>query len=94
MTASPELQSLHRAVDDLHRCVASLRSAYGDVGPVRRVVNDAERLTIDVHDVDGLPPPRPHHAVEIRSVADEPYDPAAWADSDDEGVGGYHGPTR
>lgn len=95
MVANPELRTLHRLVDDLQREIAALVGRYGDAPAVRRINNDAERLRIDMDDLATLRAPRAAvAAADIRAIADEPIDPAAWADSDDEGLGGYHGGTR
>lgn len=95
MVANSELRTLHRLVDDLQREITALVARYGDAPAVRRINNDAERLRIDMDDLASLRAPRAAAApAEIRAFADQPIDPAAWADSDDEGLGGYHGGTR
>ncbi|SHF39175.1 hypothetical protein [Streptoalloteichus hindustanus] len=94
MTVTSEMAALHRAMGELRQRVGELRSRYGDVPPVRRLVNDVERLDIDVADLGGLPTaPAPRtegKGPEIVHVPDTPYDPKLWHDADDEGVGGYH----
>ncbi|MGI8881021.1 MAG: hypothetical protein ACR2KJ_11060 [Jatrophihabitans sp.] len=93
--ANPELRTLHRLVDDLQREITSLVARYGEAPAVRRINNDVERLRIDMDDLASLRAPRANAAApEIRAFADQPIDPAAWADSDDEGLGGYHGGSR
>lgn len=90
-----EVAALHRAIGQLQRCVADLRTQYGDSAEVRRLVNDVERLDIDAADLPGRPtPPKPRDGQsgkpDVVVVPDTPYDPALWLGADDEGVGGIH----
>ena len=98
MSGPPEIAELHHLIGGLRRCVASLKSRYGDVPAMRRLVNDAdrllndvERLEIDVAELD-LGSATPHqHAGEKIPVPDTQYDTGFWRDVDDEGVGGQSG---
>lgn len=95
MSVSVDLAKFHQTVDELRGMVGSLRATYGEVPAVARVTNDVDRLVIDAEELDQLSP-APVRATgnEIHPLTDEPYDPALWTDTDDEGVGGYHGPTK
>ncbi|GGM61888.1 hypothetical protein GCM10012275_35980 [Longimycelium tulufanense] len=95
MPVTSELAALQRALGELRQRVGDLRSRYGDLPPVRRLVNDVERLDIDMADIGELPATAPRPRVEgkgpeIVPVPDTPYDPKLWQDADDEGVGGQH----
>ncbi len=92
MSATSELTVLHRTVDELRTIVGTVRSRYGDIPAVRRLVGDVERIDLDAADLDSLPPPPGAAAREapLQVIDDTPPDPALWADADDEGVGGYH----
>lgn len=78
-----ELAELRRLIARLRSQVNSIRT--GDPA-LRRVVNDVERLEIDVAELVGAPP-RTEAAVVM--VPDTPYDPTFWRDADDEGIGGH-----
>ncbi|GAA2968145.1 hypothetical protein [Actinokineospora diospyrosa] len=90
--SSTEISELQRTIGQLRQCVGALRARYGDVPAVRRLVNDIERIDIDVADFTTTPtapiPRRPEPA-DVVVVPDTPYDPALWHGADDEGVGGY-----
>ncbi|MBA0125672.1 hypothetical protein H0B56_08990 [Haloechinothrix sp. YIM 98757] len=92
-----EIAEFRRTLSELRQCVGALRSRYGDAPAVRRLVNDVERLNIDVEEFEGsgsdrvAPPRTPADRSEVVVVPDTPYDPSLWEDADDEGVGGYHG---
>ena len=91
MATTSELSTLHRSVEELRTAVASLRSRYGDVPAVRRLLGDIDRLDLDASELDGLTPlPPAPAAVQTIALDDRPFDPALWADADDEGLGGYH----
>lgn len=93
-----ETNELERAIGQLRQCVGALRSRYGDSAGVRRLINDVDRLDIDIADLTGRSgrhtPPAPRQGEsgkpEIVVVPDTPYDPAFWHGADDEGVGGVH----
>ena len=88
MAEPAELTSLRRAINEVRSCVEVLRDRHGDVPSVQRLVGDVERLDLDAADLD-LPPRLA--VAEVVPLGSEPIDPSIWADSDDEGVGGYHG---
>ena len=95
MSGAPELDSMHSLTISLRRCVASLRTRYGDIAPMRRIVNDADRLLndidrldIDAHELDfGRAAPQPYTGEKI-PVPEMQYDTDFWRDADDEGIGG------
>lgn len=94
LSSTPELAELHDLIGGLRRCLTSLRSRYGDVPAMRRIVNDADRILGDVElldtdaeelDLAGVTVERPGEKI---AIPDTPYDPKFWRDADDEGVGG------
>lgn len=93
--ATTEIAELRRSIGHLRQCVGTLRKRYGDAPAMRRLVNDVERLGIDVDELEGIHPVPLQHRDTDRSdvvvVPDTPYDESLWAGADDEGVGGYHG---
>ena len=98
MPSTTELAELHDLIGGLRRCVTSLKSRYGDVPAMRRVVNDAERILIDVEmlDIDAgeleLAGATGQPSGERIAIPDTPYDTEFWRDVDDEGVGGHSRP--
>ena len=95
MSRPTELAELHGLIDALHRSVASLKSKYGDSLPMRRIVNDAERLRndierldIDVHEWELGTGLRTSAAGEKIAIPDTQYDRDFWGDISDGGVGG------
>ncbi|MGH3531745.1 MAG: hypothetical protein ACRDSX_07435 [Mycobacterium sp.] len=74
--------------------MTSLKSRYGDIPAMRRIVNDTERILNDVEllDIDAgeldLASPVPHSGEKI-PIPDTQYDAEFWRDVDDEGVGGH-----
>jgi hypothetical protein len=91
MADTSELTVLHRALDELRSVVGSVRSRYGDIPAVKRLIGDVDRMDLDVADLDELPlPTEPAGADVVQILDDTPPDPALWADADDEGVGGYN----
>jgi hypothetical protein len=94
-----ELAELHDLIAGVRRCVASLKSRYGDIPAMRRIVNDADRLLNDVErlDIDAgeldfdRAAAHHHHPGEKIPVPDTQYDTDFWRDVDDEGVGGQSG---
>lgn len=100
MSSAAELAELHELIDNLRRCVTSLKARYGDVAAMRRIAVDTERILSGVEllesDADDLGPARygAHHAGEKIPVPDTAYDAQFWRDVDDEGVGGRGGQGR
>ena len=94
--STTELSELRRTIGQLRQCVGALRSRYGDAAPVRRLVNDVDRLDIDVKDFESPIPAQPKAVdpAQVVKIPDAPYDPALWHGADDEGVGGYHRDQR
>ncbi len=89
--STSEMMELHRTIGHLRQCVGSLRSRYGDAAPVRRLVNDLDRLAIDAADLDGSPPREmPSASGERIQVPDTPYSDELFRGVDDEGLGGLH----
>jgi hypothetical protein len=94
MSTTSELAELHDLIGGLRRCVTSLRSRYGDIPAMRRIVLDAERIFADVELLDfdatelGLASGQVRHSGEKISIPDTQYDSDFWRDVDDEGVGG------
>lgn len=96
MSSTAELAELHHLIGSLRRCVTALKGTYGDTPSMRRIVNDAERILLDVEllEIDAGELEFGTHTV-VRSaekipVPDTPYDTAFWRDVDDEGVGGHN----
>jgi hypothetical protein len=91
MAATSELTVLHHALEELRSGVESVRSRYGDIPAVRRLLGDVERILLDASELDNaVPVDRPSAQPEVHVLDDTPFDPALWADADDEGLGGYH----
>jgi hypothetical protein len=98
LSGTAELAQLHELIGNVRQYVLSLKSRYGDVPAMRRVVNDADRLLndlerfdIDVSELDltrGAVQPHPGEKI---PVPDTQYDSDFWRDVDDEGVGGQSG---
>ena len=94
------LLALQRSIDELKSAVTMLSHTHGKVSAVARLRNDLERLELDAEDAQALRTPdlpnTPKSAGPVVfQVSDEPYDPSMWGDdSDQEGVGGYHGQSR
>lgn len=109
MSVHDELRSLQRCLDDLRRCVGRVERELGDDGglEIRRVRLDTDRLresvallndTLDSRSTTQTqtptPAPAPTPTPAVIYVPDTPYDPALWADADDEGVGTRYGSGR
>ena len=98
MSGPTELDELHHLIGGVRRCVASLKSRFGDSPAMRRIVNDADRLLNDIDRLDidageldfGRATSHPHAGEKI-PVPDTQYDTDFWRDVDDEGVGGQFG---
>ena len=97
MSSTTEFAELHELVGGLRRCVTSLASRYGDSPAMRRIVNDTERILIDLDRLDidaeeleltrGVT--RTRSSAEKIGIPDTQYDSDFWRDVDDEGVGGH-----
>ncbi len=90
------LLALERSIEELKTAVAVLSHSHGKVSVVARLCNDLERLQLDAADAQALRTPDVPGAAaagpDVYRVSDEPYDQSMWSDdSDQEGVGGYHG---
>lgn len=94
MTRS-EIAELRYAVGQLRQCVTALRSHYGDAGPIRRLENDLERLSIDADEFEHTPPPEvsSKRDEDVIYVPDSKSDEAAWMGAQDEGLG-FHSRPR
>jgi len=94
LSTTTELAELHNLIGSLRRCVTTLKERYGDAAAMRRVVNDTERILLDVEllEIDASELElRPHTAVssgEKITIPDTEYDRSFWDGIDDEGVGG------
>jgi hypothetical protein len=90
-----EITDVQRIVSVLRRKVASLRYHFGDVPDVRRLLNDVERLDIDITELHGNTsrPRRTQTLADVVMIPDAPYNPELWQGADDEGVGGYRRQT-
>jgi hypothetical protein len=86
-----EFATLRRTIEQLRHSVAGVRDAFGDAPEVRRLMNDLERLEIDAGELASAIP-LSGAAPDPVVVPDTPLDSSMWSDdSDDEGIGGYHG---
>lgn len=94
MSATTELAELHHLIGSLRRCVTSLKGRYGDVPAMRRIVNDTDRILIDVEllEIDASELELLSHGMvssgEKIAIPDTEYDRSFWDGIDDEGVGG------
>lgn len=97
MSTTTEFAELHRLIGDLRRCVTAVASKYGDSPATRRVVNDAERILLDVDrlDIDAEELQMRHGVTrqepgpEKIGIPDTQYGTDFWQDVADEGLGGY-----
>lgn len=92
-TVDYDLTRARRKLDELDRMLRSVRSRVGDTLDIRRVCGDVERLrdSLDLlcehaPRTNHPAPPRPRS--ELEPLSELPYDPALFADADDEGIGG------
>ena len=90
-----EITEVQRIISVLRRKVASLRFQLGDIPDVQRLLNDVERLDIDITDLRGNTsrPRRTQQLADVVVIPDAPYNPELWHGADDEGVGGYRRQT-
>lgn len=99
MSSTAEFAELHNLIVGLQRCVASLKSQYGDVLAIRRIANDTERIANEVErlDIDAGELDTERGAANQSDagakipIPDTQYDIEFWRDVDDEGLGGHHG---
>lgn len=91
MSSTTEFAELHELIGGLRRRVTSLASQYGDSPTMRRIVNDIDRLDIDVDELELTrgASPRVRHSQEKIAIPDTEYGRDFWQDVDDEGVGGH-----
>jgi hypothetical protein len=94
MAVTTELTTLHRTIDELRSIMADVRSRYGDIPAVRRLLGDIDRIDLDVSELDTMAPPPAPEATAIHVIDDTPVDPSLWADADDEGLGGLRNDQR
>jgi hypothetical protein len=90
MSSTTEFAELHEMIGSLRRRVTSLASQYGDSPTMRRIVNDIDRLDIDIDELEltrGVSPRR--QSQEKIAIPDTEYGRDFWQDVDDEGVGGH-----
>ncbi len=93
MANATQVSAVSRVIDELDNRVGEARAVYGDVPAVRRLVNDVERIRIDVTDLNDLEPTvHSHPPLPKIGIDDTPPDASLWVDADDEGVGGFRGP--
>jgi hypothetical protein len=90
MALTSELSVLHRTVDELRSIIGSVRSRYGDIPAVKRLLGDVDRIDLDAAELDDVIPPARPESGPVQEIDDRPLDPALWADADDEGLGGIH----
>ena len=94
MSSPSELAELHQLIGNLRRCAMSMKTRYGEIPGLRRIVLDVERLLSDVEllDIDAneldLERWAATHTQEKIAIPDTDYDIEFWRDVDDEGVGG------
>jgi hypothetical protein len=94
--SNSEFAELHNLIGDMRRCVTTLAAKYGDSPATRRVVNDAERILLDIDRLDidaeelamrhGVT--RPRQTSEKIAIPDTQYDREFWGDISDGGVSG------
>jgi hypothetical protein len=95
-TVDYDLTRARRKLDELDRVLRSVRGRIGDSLDIRRVCGDVERLrdSLALLCENAEPAPRgaslapPHPRAELEPLSELPYDPALFADADDEGIGG------
>lgn len=92
-TVDYDLTRARRKLDELDRVLRSVRSQVGNTLDVRRVCGDVERLRDSLallceHAPRGGPEAPPPPRAGLEPLPELPYDPALFADADDEGIGG------
>lgn len=95
MSLQDDLTSAQRSVDDLVRALNRVESELGDCLDLRRVRNDAahlrEGLALLRESAQRSGTAQQRARSEMVPIPDAPYDPALWADAEDEGLGSPHG---
>jgi hypothetical protein len=94
--SNSEFAELHNLIGDMRRCVTTLAAKYGDSPATRRVVNDAERILLDIDrlDIDAEELAMRHGVTRQRqtsekiAIPDTQYDQEFWGDISDGGVSG------
>ncbi|MDH3011699.1 MULTISPECIES: hypothetical protein [Gordonia] len=91
-----EINALHHSIQALRHQLVTLKARYGDADSVRRMVNDLDRLDIDLHDFEQNPPkvkPQRKPGQDRVYVPDSKSDESAWLGAQDEGLG-FHSRER
>ncbi|MDS1116175.1 hypothetical protein RD149_20740 [Gordonia westfalica] len=91
-----EINAIHHSIQALRHQLVTLKARYGDADSVRRMVNDLDRLDIDLHDFEQNPPKLRQQAKPGQDrvyVPDSKSDEAAWLGAQDEGLG-FHSRER
>ena len=91
MTVSDDLAAAAREVAALRRSVAGIQARLGETLDVQRLKEDVARVAADLNLLARAAGMRhgPAQPGEIVYIPDEDYDPALWADADDEGLGSH-----
>lgn len=92
--SATEFSDLRESVAQLQQCLTTLQMTYGDAFAIRRLVNDVDRLAIDVEELESSPPPKvARKEAEKIYVPDSKSDESAWMGAQDEGLG-FHSRER
>ncbi|CAM2893826.1 hypothetical protein [Skermania piniformis] len=92
--ADSGITDLRETIGHLERCIAALRTQYGDTITVRRLALDVERLDLDTTELEKAPRPTPHRrGNDVIYVPDSKFDEDAWLGAQDEGLG-FHSRER
>lgn len=89
-----DLTRARRKLDELDRVLRSVKNRMGNTLDVRRVCGDVDRLKDSLALLcEHAPPAGPSEPREdapspLEPLPEVPYDPALFADADDEGIGG------
>ncbi|MFE4451587.1 hypothetical protein [Streptomyces sp. NPDC056796] len=84
-----QIAGVDALVHGLRRYVESLRASAGDSVAVRRLMNDVDRLELDLRDLrlPQAPAGRGGDMIQVPDAAEG--DPEQWHGIDDEGIGGH-----
>ena len=96
MPLTTGVDEVHQLTADLHECVASVVTKYGECPSTRRIANDAERiangirrLEIDLEELELKKRLGQSTAcTQMIQIPDIQYDHDFWRDVDHEGIGG------